>query len=77
MGRGGYEFAKNLRANIVGGSVKVLGEHLIIEEADEVTLLFSAYTMYHFTKEEKEVVLKNLCIKNNNKNNKITFITIF
>ena len=47
LGRGGYEFAMNLRAYASGGNVKVLGEHLIVEEADEVMLLFGEIGRAH------------------------------
>ena len=53
LGRGGHEFAMKLRAVNRGGSVKTIGERLIVENADEVLLLFSADTTYHYGKEEK------------------------
>lgn len=57
LGRGGNEFAMKLRAVNVGGSVKTIGERVIVENADEVLLIFSADTTYHYTKEEKDAAI--------------------
>ncbi|MCM1253844.1 MAG: glycoside hydrolase family 95 protein [Clostridium sp.] len=57
LGRGGYEFAMKLRAKTRGGSVRTVGERLIVEDAEEVTLYFTADTTYHYTKEEKQAAL--------------------
>lgn len=61
LGRGGYEFAMALKAVSKGGTVKVIGENLIIEDADEVTLYFTAETSYHCSEEEKEISFQNRC----------------
>ncbi len=55
LGRGGYEFGMKLKALHKGGRVSVVGERIIVEEADEVMLLFGVDTTYHHTREEKEV----------------------
>lgn len=57
LGRGGYEFAMGLRAKTIGGAVKVVGETLCVEKADEVILLFTADSTYHYTAEEKQVYI--------------------
>ena len=62
LGRGGYEFAMELRARAVGGRVFTVGECLRVEGAREVVLYFSADTTYHYSAEEKEEWLrKSLC----------------
>lgn len=54
LGRGGNEFAMKMHAVNKGGTVKTIGERLLVEGADEVTLIFTADTTYHYSKEEKE-----------------------
>ena len=54
LGRGSHEFAMRLHGKISGGSMKTIGERLVIEAADEVLLTFAADTTYHYSKEEKE-----------------------
>lgn len=46
LGKGGLDFAMMLKASCKGGNVKVIGEHLIIEDADEATLYFTAGTTF-------------------------------
>ena len=53
-GRGGQEFAMRLHAQTTSGSVKTIGEHLQVENADEVILTFTADTGYHYSAEEKD-----------------------
>lgn len=59
LGKGGMDFAMMLKASCKGGSVKVIGEHLLIEDADEAILYFTAGTTYRMTnlKEELEKTL--------------------
>lgn len=57
LGRGGSEFAMKVRAVNVGGSVRTLGERLIVENADEVLLIFTADTTYHYGKKEKDAAI--------------------
>ena len=45
-GENGVGFAANLRASAEGGKVRVIGETLVIEQADAVTLSFSAATTF-------------------------------
>ena len=45
-GEGGVRFAACLRASVEGGQVRTLGETLLIENADAVTLVFSAATTF-------------------------------
>lgn len=55
LGKGGSDFAMQLSAYATGGEVKVIGEHLVVEKADEVTLLFTAGTTYRMGRVEKEL----------------------
>ncbi|MGN1148868.1 MAG: glycosyl hydrolase family 95 catalytic domain-containing protein [Lachnospiraceae bacterium] len=55
LGKGGFDFAMQLMAIPVGGSVCVIGEHLLVEDADEVTLFFSAGTTYRMEDLDKEI----------------------
>lgn len=55
LGRGGYEFAMELRAASKDGRVYTQGECLKVEEASEVTLYFTADTTYHCTTAERAV----------------------
>ncbi len=57
LGRGGNEFAMKLCVVSRGGSVKTLGERLLVENADEVLFIFTADTTYHYGKEEKEAAI--------------------
>ncbi len=63
-GRGSHEFAMKLHAWNDGGIVKTIGEHLLVEGADEVILTFTADTTYHYTKEEKEAAIAEYLEKN-------------
>lgn len=47
LGKGGFDFSMMLIAEPKDGSVRVIGEHLIVEDASEVTLYFCADTTYH------------------------------
>ena len=58
LGRGGYEYAMKLRAECRGGRVSTVGERLLVEDAKEVLLFFSADTTYHCGKEEKERAIR-------------------
>lgn len=55
LGKGGFDFAMQLSAVSKGGNVCVIGEHLLVENADEVTLFFSAGTTYRMQRVEKEI----------------------
>jgi len=59
LGRGGTEFAMMLRARVRGGSLKLLGEHIVVEGADEAELYFSADTSWHYSPEEKEAAVES------------------
>ena len=54
LGRGGYEFAMELRAQAKEGRVYTQGECLKVEDATEVVLYFTADTTWHYTGEEKD-----------------------
>ena len=55
LGKGGFDFAMQLTAKAKGGSVCVIGEHLLVEEADEVVLYFCAGTTYRMQNAEAEI----------------------
>lgn len=57
LGRGGAEFAMLLRVRTKGGTVRLLGEHILVEGADEAELYFSADTTWHYGSEEKEAAV--------------------
>jgi alpha-L-fucosidase 2 len=48
LGKGGHDFAMMLKAVTEGGTCEVIGEHLIVSNADAVTLLFTAGTSFRF-----------------------------
>lgn len=54
LGRGSSEFAMMLRACVKGGSVKLLGEHIVVEGADEAELYFIADSTWHYPAEVKQ-----------------------
>ncbi len=54
LGRGGCEFAMELRARTVGGRVCVVGESLKVEDAREVELVFTADTTNQYSGAEKD-----------------------
>lgn len=47
LGKGGVDFAAGLKAYAVGGTTRVIGQTLYVENADEAILLFCADTTYH------------------------------
>lgn len=55
LGKGGFDFAMQLSAFPIGGRVCVIGEHLLVEEADEVILVFCSGTTYRMKEVEKEI----------------------
>ena len=46
LGKGGFDFAMELKAFAKGGRVSVIGENLLVENADEAVLYFTAGTTY-------------------------------
>ena len=58
LGKGGFDFAMQLSAYPVGGRVCVIGEHLLVEEADEVLLVFCSGTTYRMKDVEAEIDAK-------------------
>ncbi|MBE5966152.1 MAG: glycoside hydrolase family 95 protein [Lachnospiraceae bacterium] len=48
LGKRGFDFAMMLKAVAEGGSCEIIGEHLIVNNADAVTLLFTAGTTFRF-----------------------------
>lgn len=60
-GEDGIRFTGMLKASAVKGGVKTIGEHLIIEDAEEVTLIFTACTSMRF--EDPEASCKEILEK--------------
>lgn len=58
LGAGGVTFLAAVRAQAVGGEVKVLGEHLLIRDARELTLYFGCETSYYEEDWKKALVEK-------------------
>lgn len=54
LGRGGFGYAMCIRARAAGGSIQTIGEYLIVRDAREAVLVFSADCTWHYTKEEKD-----------------------
>ena len=54
LGKGGFDFSMVLLAESKDGSVSTMGEHLLVEDAGEVTLYFCADTTYHVGETELE-----------------------
>lgn len=55
-GSGGSDFRMALRAAAEGGTVSIIGEHLVVEGADCVTLLLTAATSYRHADPEAYVI---------------------
>lgn len=45
-GKGGVEFCLSLKVKVKNGSCRVIGEHIVIREADEVIFFISSYTTF-------------------------------
>lgn len=61
LGKDGLDFAMMVKAVAEGGSSEVIGEHLVVNNADSVTLLFTAGTTFRFKdlKQELTKILKD------------------
>jgi alpha-L-fucosidase 2 len=55
-GTGGSDFRAVVRAVATGGSVKLIGEHMLVEQADSVTILVAAATSFRHADPEAEAV---------------------
>ncbi|WP_338368248.1 glycosyl hydrolase family 95 catalytic domain-containing protein, partial [Enterococcus faecium] len=55
-GRDGSEFRVVLSVHAKGGSVNTIGEHLLVNHADEVTLFLAAVTSFHHNDPESACV---------------------
>ncbi|MBR5799917.1 MAG: glycoside hydrolase family 95 protein [Lachnospiraceae bacterium] len=58
LGKGGFDFAMLLKAVSRDGKIRMIGEHLLVEDASEVTLYFCGDTTYHVTGEKMEKTLE-------------------
>mgnify|MGYP002510334370 CR=1 FL=1 len=47
LGKGGFDFSMMLTADSKDGRIEVIGEHLLVSNASDVTLYFGADTSYH------------------------------
>lgn len=52
LGKGGFDFAMLLCAKAVGGSCTLIGENIVVENAKEVYLYFTADCTYHYAESE-------------------------
>lgn len=59
LGRGGSEYAMAVRLRALGGTVRTVGCHIIVEDATEAVLVFSADCTYHYNREEKDKAWKH------------------
>lgn len=59
LGKGGVDFCVALKAEVISGNVQVLGEHLLVSEADEAILYLSVGTTF-YDKDYKTKVLSYL-----------------
>ncbi|NLW12047.1 MAG: glycoside hydrolase family 95 protein, partial [Clostridiaceae bacterium] len=57
LGGDGLDFAIMAKAVLIGGSCQVIGDNLIIEEADELTLILNAGTHFRFNDLESELAM--------------------
>ncbi|MGO4546068.1 glycoside hydrolase N-terminal domain-containing protein [Paenibacillus sp. 2TAB23] len=55
-GSGGSDFRMALRAHVEGGSISIIGEHLVVEGADSVTLILTAATSFRHADPEAYVI---------------------
>ena len=55
LGKAGLDFSMMLKATCNGGTVRVIGEHLIIEDADEAILYFTAGTTFRMKNPREEL----------------------
>lgn len=55
LSKGGLDFAMILKGKTKGGTIETIGEHLIVANADEVTLYFSAGTTFRMTNLKEEI----------------------
>ncbi len=60
LGKGGSDFAMCLSAAAKGGSVEVIGEHLVIKGAEEAVLYFCADSTYHVKDVDIEGLIQNI-----------------
>ena len=59
MGKRGYDFAMALRAVSDGGSIRQLGEYLVVENADKVWLYITSDCTYHCKDELNRLLKEN------------------
>lgn len=55
-GAGGSDFRTVIRAVVQGGSLSIIGEHMIVDRADSVTFLLSAATTFRYPDPEAEAL---------------------
>ena len=55
-GAGGSDFRAAVRAVAIGGEIRIIGEHLIVRGADEMTLLLAAGTTFRYEDPEAEAL---------------------
>ena len=65
-GTGGMDFRAALRAKAEGGKAQIIGEHLLVRKADQLTLLLAAGTTFRFEDPEQEVCASWMPLTNMN-----------
>ncbi|MGB4657550.1 MAG: glycoside hydrolase family 95 protein [Mobilitalea sp.] len=48
LGKGGFDFCNMCKVKAIGGSVSSVGEHILVTDADEVMVCFTAATTYRY-----------------------------
>ena len=56
LGKGGLDFLQMMTASCVGGSIDVIGEHLVIKDADEIILYYTGGTTFRHQNLESELI---------------------
>lgn len=56
LGKGGLDFAMVLKLQCDGGTLKHIGEHLVVEEANQVTMYMAGGTTFRYANPEQELL---------------------
>lgn len=67
LGKGGFDFEMCLSAIAKNGNVEVIGEHIVVTDADEAVLYFSADTSYHIPSDKLEETICERIFKAQNR----------
>lgn len=56
LGKGGLDFLQMMTVKCIGGSLKLIGEHIVIEDADEIILYYTGGTTFRYQNLEQELL---------------------